>query len=89
MNFYVKIENRVNKSWKKSVHKIAEGKGDIGEKKKRQNSPDINSTKNRHVAKADTTRESRYTMHEDSMRHLPQRSQNWASRPSRKIDQKF
>jgi hypothetical protein len=31
----------------------------------------INSIKNCHVAKADTTRESRYTVHEDSMRHPP------------------
>jgi hypothetical protein len=68
--------------------KQRKGKEILG-RERRQSSPDVNSTKNRHVAKADTTHESRYTVHGDSMRHPPQRSQNWATRPSRRIDKIF
>ena len=87
MKLHVRMGDGVSKSCNRSVHKTTGERGDIGER--RQSSPDVNSTKNCHVAKADTTRKSRYTVHEDSMRHPPQRTQNWATRPSRRINQKF
>jgi nitrogen fixation protein FixH len=80
--------NEVNKSQNRSVRKTAEGRGDIREREG-TSSPDVNSTKIRYVVKADTTRKSRYTTREDSMRHPLERSQNWAIRSSRRIDKKF
>jgi hypothetical protein len=47
----------------------------------------VNSTKNRHVGGTDTTHESRCTV--KIQYAIPQRSQNWAARPSRRVDQIF